>query len=116
MGRRIGKYLLSSRKTWQESRGIEIKLGRDLTSNQRVTALVFDMATLSEAAGIRDLVKFEVSTLIRTSGHPNVVQLVDVLASPSKIVVIMESVSGGDLFEAIVAEGRFVFGMGKTHS
>lgn len=108
MGRRFGKYRLSSRKTWQEFNGIEMKLGRDLTTNRRVTAIVFDIETLSNGAGVRELVKFEVGTLFRTGDHPNIAQLVDVLASSSKIVVIMESVSGGDLFEAIVAEGRCV--------
>lgn len=57
----------------------------------------------------RELIKFEIATLSKTNGHPNVVQLVDVLASPTgnKIFVVMETVSGGgDLFEAIAAEGR----------
>lgn len=56
----------------------------------------------------RELIKFEVATLSKTNGHPNVVQLVDVLASPAgnKIFVVLETVSGGgDLFEAIAAEG-----------
>lgn len=56
----------------------------------------------------RELIKFEVATLSKTNGHPNVVELVDVLASPggNKIFVVMETVSGkGDLFEVIAAGG-----------
>ena len=94
MGRRFGKYLLSSKKTSQEFNGIEMKLGRDLTMNRRVMAIVFDMATLSDGAGIRELVKFEVGTLFRAGNHANIARLVDVLASSSKIMVILSCLRG----------------------
>lgn len=105
MGRRLGKYLLSNRRARQESHGIEVKVGRDLSTNRGVTVKVFDTGT-TRAAGVGELIKFEVATMSRTNWHPNVVQLLDVLASPTKIFVVMETISGGDLFEAIASEGR----------
>lgn len=106
MGRRLGKYLLSSRRARRESEGIELKHGRDLRTNQSVTVKVFDTRTFTKAECLRELIKFEVGTMSKTNGHPNVVQLLDVLASPTKIFVVMETVSGGDLFDAIAGSGR----------
>lgn len=37
--------------------------------------------------------------------HPNVVKLVEVLASRSKIYLVLEYISGGELFEKISKEG-----------
>lgn len=106
MGRKLGNYLLSNRRATQESPGIEVKTGRDLATNQSVAVKIFDIGTFAFAAGVRELLKFEVGTLSRLE-HPNVVRLVEVLASPTKIFVVMERVGGeGDLFDAIVAAGR----------
>ena len=39
--------------------------------------------------------------------HPYVVRLFEVLASRTKIFIVLELVTGGELFDKIVAEGRF---------
>ncbi|CAM9299467.1 unnamed protein product [Ectocarpus sp. 12 AP-2014] len=59
-----------------------------------------------DAASVRELMELEVTPMCCTNTHPNIVRLVDVLASKSKICAAMERVGGGDLFDAIVAEGR----------
>lgn len=105
MGRRLGRYLLSRRRAVLEAHGIEVQVGRDLSTNRRVSVKAFDTGT-TLATGVGNLVKFEIVTMSRTNCHPNVVQLLDVLASTRKIFVVMETVSGRDLFDAITAEGR----------
>ena len=39
--------------------------------------------------------------------HDHVVQLKEVLASRTKIFIVLELITGGELFDKIVAEGRF---------
>lgn len=71
---------------------------------------MFDTRTALRDTGVSEMVKFEVFTMAKTNGHPNVLELLDMLASPTKIFVVIESVSGSckDLFDAIVSEGRQV--------
>lgn len=111
MGRRkllVGKYQISDRPAQQESPGIEVKLGWDLSSSESVTVKAFDLAKFDNQEGVRELIRFEMNTLWRLD-HPNVVRLVDVFTSPTrnKTFVVVEAVSGGgDLFETIAAKGR----------
>ena len=41
--------------------------------------------------------------------HPNVVQMKEVLASRSKIFIVIEYISGGELFEEIVKKGYSIY-------
>lgn len=115
MGRRkrllVGKYQISDRPAQQESPGIEVKLGWDISSNESVTVKAFDLAKFDtdNQEGVGELIKFEMRTLWRLGHHPHVVRLVDVFTFPArnKTFVVVEAVSGGgDLFETIAAKGR----------
>jgi len=46
-------------------------------------------------------------TIMKKFSHPNIVQLKEVLASKTKIYLVLELVSGGELFDEIVREKRF---------
>lgn len=59
MGRQvIDKYLLFDKGGKQEPHGIEIRLGRDLSTNESVDIKVFDTSTFFFVyGGVRELVK-----------------------------------------------------------
>jgi serine/threonine protein kinase len=50
-------------------------------------------------------IKREISTM-KLVKHPNVVQLLEVIASKTKIYIVLEYVTGGELFDKIVHQGR----------
>ncbi|XP_022138048.1 CBL-interacting serine/threonine-protein kinase 1, partial [Momordica charantia] len=52
-----------------------------------------------------DQIKREISTL-KLLKHPNVVRLYEVLASKSKIYLVLECASGGELFDRIESKGK----------
>ena len=107
MGRRLGKYLVSTTRESHEPRGVEVRTGRNVETNQSVIVKAFDTGGFVQAAGCRELVMFEVETMSRTNSHPNIVELHDVMASPSKLFVILEEVPGScDLFQKIADRGR----------
>lgn len=104
----MDKYLLSHTGGKREPPGIEFRLARDLSTNMSVTVKIFDKRTFFfKHAGVRDLIRFEVGSLSKLS-HPNVVQLVDVLASTNKIFLVLETFPGGSsLRKAIAVAGRY---------
>ena len=53
-------------------------------------------------------IKKEIS-IMKQLKHPNVVQMKEVLASRSKIFIVIEYISGGELFEEIVKKGYSIY-------
>ncbi|KAI7739608.1 hypothetical protein M8C21_022633, partial [Ambrosia artemisiifolia] len=54
---------------------------------------------------MNDEIKQEISTM-KLIRHPNVIRMFEVMASKTKIYMVLEFVTGGELFDKIAAEGR----------
>ncbi|XP_069818524.1 calcium/calmodulin-dependent protein kinase type IV-like isoform X3 [Dendropsophus ebraccatus] len=54
----------------------------------------------------KKIVRTEIGVLLRLS-HPNIIKLKDIFETPSEIILILELVTGGELFDRIVERGYY---------
>ncbi|XP_058076210.1 CBL-interacting serine/threonine-protein kinase 1 [Magnolia sinica] len=111
-GMRLGKYELG--RTLGEGNFGKVKFARDIESGQGFAVKILEKKRILELK-IDDQIKREIGTL-KLLKHPNVVRLYEVIASKTKIYMILEYVTGGELFDRIAQrrwlpedEGRKVF-------
>ncbi|KAK4604995.1 hypothetical protein RGQ29_013171 [Quercus rubra] len=89
----IGKYKLG--RTIGEGTFAKVKLGVDSTNGQYVAIKIIDKHMVLESN-----LKYQVQREIRTMKllhHPNIVRIHEVIGSKTKIYIVMEHVSGGQL-------------------
>ena len=101
-GMRLGKYELG--KTLGEGNFGKVKLARDTHSGKLFAVKILDKSKIIDLNNI-DQIKREISTL-KLLKHPNVVRLYEVLASKTKIYMVLEYVNGGELFDKIASKGK----------
>ncbi|KAK1560594.1 hypothetical protein Q3G72_028538 [Acer saccharum] len=93
----IGKYHLS--RTIGEGTFAKVKLGVDTTNGQNVAIKIIDKQMVLESN-----LKYQVQREIRTMKllhHPNIVRIHEVLGTKTKIYIVMEYVSGGQLSDKL---------------
>ena len=78
---------------------------QDTSTNQKVAIKILDKEKI-QRQNMGSQIKKEIS-IMKMIRHPNVVKLHEVLASRTKIFIVLELVTGGELFDKIVSEGRF---------
>ncbi|PPS06133.1 hypothetical protein GOBAR_AA14513 [Gossypium barbadense] len=118
----IGKYQLG--RTIGEGTFAKVKLAVDTTNGHHVAIKIIDKAMVLESnlkyqATKKSILKFQVQSEIQTMKllhHPNVVRIYEVIGSKTKIYIIMEYISGGQLSDKLSyakklsePEGRKVF-------
>uniref|UniRef100_S4RS00 Protein kinase domain-containing protein n=1 Tax=Petromyzon marinus TaxID=7757 RepID=S4RS00_PETMA len=69
--------------------------------------LAMKIVDKSKLAGREEMLENEVTLTARLGHHPNVVRLLESLETPSHAYLVLERVSGGDLFDAITESVRF---------
>lgn len=99
---RVGSYELG--RTLREGTFGKVKFARNVATGQSVAIKVVDREKVLKQHLI-DKIKREISTM-KLINHPNVVKLHEVMASKTKIYIVMEMVAGGDLLEKITSHGR----------
>ncbi|XP_008439014.2 CBL-interacting protein kinase 1 isoform X5 [Cucumis melo] len=99
---RLGKYELG--KTLGEGNFGKVKLAADVRTGCRYAVKILDKTKILHL-NFSDQIKREISTL-KLLRHPNVVRLYEVLASKTKIYMVLECASGGELFDRIESKGK----------
>ncbi|XP_038891466.1 CBL-interacting serine/threonine-protein kinase 1-like isoform X2 [Benincasa hispida] len=99
---RVGKYELG--KTLGEGNFGKVKLAADIRTGRRYAVKILDKTKILHL-NFSDQIKREISTL-KLLRHPNVVRLYEVLASKTKIYMVLECASGGELFDRIESKGK----------
>lgn len=99
---RIGKYELG--RTLGEGSFAKVKFAINVETGQSYAVKILDKDKVFHYK-IVDHIKREICTL-KLIKHPNVVRLYEVLASKNKIYIVLEFVTGGELFDKISYNGR----------
>lgn len=99
---RLGKYELG--RTLGEGNFGKVKLARNSETGQYFAVKILEKKKIIDLK-ITDQIKREIGTL-KLLKHPNVVRLHEVLASKTKIYMVLEYVNGGELFDRIASKGK----------
>ncbi|XP_057948695.1 CBL-interacting serine/threonine-protein kinase 23 isoform X3 [Malania oleifera] len=99
---RVGKYELG--RTLGEGTFAKVKFARNIETAENVAIKVLDKEKVLKHKMIGQI-KREISTM-KLIRHPNVIRMYEVMASKTKIYIVLEFVTGGELFDKIASKGR----------
>ncbi|XP_016573148.1 CBL-interacting serine/threonine-protein kinase 9 isoform X2 [Capsicum annuum] len=99
---RLGKYELG--KTLGEGSFAKVKYAKNVQTGDHVAIKIINRERVLRQ-NIMEQIKREISTM-KLIRHPNVVRIFEVMASKTKIYIILEYVHGGELFDEIARHGR----------
>ncbi|GMI93584.1 SOS2-like protein kinase 17, LOW-K+-SENSITIVE 1, CBL-interacting protein kinase 23 [Hibiscus trionum] len=99
---RVGKYELG--RTLGKGTFAKVKYGRNLETEEGVAIKIIDKNKVFKHKMIAQI-KREISTM-KLIRHPNVIRMYEVMASKTKIYIVLEFVTGGELFDKIATRGR----------
>ncbi|EEY62050.1 CBL-interacting serine/threonine-protein kinase, putative [Phytophthora infestans T30-4] len=103
MVKKVGKYEIG--KTLGEGTFGKVKYAVNTETDERVAIKVLDKEKIQKQ-NMGAQIKKEIS-IMKMVRHKHVVVLKEVLASRTKIFIVLELITGGELFDKIVSEGRF---------
>lgn len=111
--RSIGHYIIG--KNIGEGTFGKVKLGTHILTNEKVrntkfkyhfqvAVKILEKKKIVEEADVQRVSReIEILKMIR---HPNIIQLFEIIETPKQLFLIMEYVSGGELFDYIVKKGK----------
>ncbi|CAL1359184.1 unnamed protein product [Linum trigynum] len=102
VARKVGKYEVG--RTIGEGTFAKVKFARNMETGESVAIKVMAKSTILKNKMV-DQIKREIS-IMKIVRHPYIVRLHEVLAGRTKIYIILEFVTGGELFDRIVHQGR----------
>ncbi|XP_012072155.1 CBL-interacting serine/threonine-protein kinase 23 isoform X1 [Jatropha curcas] len=96
---RVGRYELG--RTLGEGTFAKVKFARNTETGENVAIKILDKEKVLKHKMIGQI-KREISTM-KLIRHPNVIRMYEVMASKTKIYIVLEFVTGGELFDKIVS-------------
>ncbi|KAH0980064.1 hypothetical protein GBA52_007241 [Prunus armeniaca] len=99
MRTRVGKYELG--KTLGEGTFAKVKFAKNMETGKCVAIKIVDREQVLK----HKMIKREISTM-KLIKHPNVTQMFEVMASKTRIYIVLEFIDGGELFDEIAKNGR----------
>eukprot|EP00636_Phaeomonas_parva_P006189 CAMPEP_0118868486 /NCGR_PEP_ID=MMETSP1163-20130328/11954_1 /TAXON_ID=124430 /ORGANISM="Phaeomonas parva, Strain CCMP2877" /LENGTH=470 /DNA_ID=CAMNT_0006803169 /DNA_START=125 /DNA_END=1537 /DNA_ORIENTATION=- len=103
MPRKVGKYLIGH--MLGEGTFGKVRFATNSETGEEVAIKVLDKERI-QRQNMGDQIKREIS-IMKMIRHPHVVQLHEVLASRTRIFIVLELITGGELFDRIVERQRF---------
>lgn len=101
-GKKVGKYELG--KTLGSGSFSKVKLGMDDTGKQYAVKIIEKEQLVREH--MEEQLKREISVM-KLLNHPHIVKLYDVLQTQNHIYLVLELVTGGELFDKILSAKKF---------
>ncbi|XP_058199750.1 CBL-interacting serine/threonine-protein kinase 23 isoform X2 [Rhododendron vialii] len=99
---KVGRYELG--RTLGEGTFAKVKFARNTETGENVAIKILDKEKVLKHKMIGQI-KREISTM-KLIRHPNVIRMYEVMASKAKIYIVLEFVTGGELFDKIASKGR----------
>ncbi|XP_052179634.1 CBL-interacting serine/threonine-protein kinase 23-like [Diospyros lotus] len=99
---RVGRYELG--RTLGEGTFAKVKFARNVETGENVAIKILDKEKVLKHKMISQI-KREISTM-KLIRHPNVIRMYEVMASKTKIYIVLEFVTGGELFDKVAGKGR----------
>ncbi|KAK1311928.1 CBL-interacting protein kinase 24 [Acorus calamus] len=100
--RKVGKYEVG--RTIGEGTFAKVKFAQNMDTGESVAMKILAKSSILKHKMVNQI-KREIS-IMKIVRHPNIVRLHEVLASHTKIYIILEFITGGELFDKIVHQGR----------
>lgn len=102
MVKKVGKYELG--RSLGEGTFGKVKHAIDTETNEAVAIKILDKEKIQKQ-NMGNQIKKEIS-IMKMVKHKNIVHMIEVLASKTKIFIVLELVTGGELFDKIVQVGK----------
>ncbi|KAF9363995.1 hypothetical protein BGX34_002799 [Mortierella sp. NVP85] len=103
IGECVGPYLLV--ETLGKGSSGCVKLARHRKTNEQVAIKIIPKASLVNRAAVHRGIEREIA-IMKLINHPHVIRLYDVYETDKELFLVMEYVSGGELFDFLVEKGR----------
>uniref|UniRef100_A0A0D9VTE5 non-specific serine/threonine protein kinase n=1 Tax=Leersia perrieri TaxID=77586 RepID=A0A0D9VTE5_9ORYZ len=100
--RRVGKYELG--RTIGEGTFGKVRFAKNTENDEPVAIKILDKEKVQKNR-LAEQIRREICTM-KLVRHPNVVRLFEVMGSKARIFIVLEYVTGGELFEIIETNGR----------